>query len=228
MWPVAHPLLYGVVADLVAEGSLPDPVVEFGSMQVEPGQPNDLRPLFAGRPFIGTDFREGPGVDRVEDLRKLSFADGEIGTALCLDTLEHCADPLAAVRELHRVVSPNGGVCLITSVMLMGIHGYPNDYWRFTPEGFRLLLEGFDDVDVASMGNPEAPFWVFGIGTRGRQLAVRLSDLPSLAASQAEYERAEGKLKLGPFRYSLRQLAGELRGELPRVLRERAVDRLRR
>jgi SAM-dependent methyltransferase len=228
MWPVAHPLLYGVVADLVAEGSLPDPVVEFGSMQVEPGQPNDLRPLFAGRPFIGTDFREGPGVDRVEDLRKLSFADGEIGTALCLDTLEHCADPLAAVRELHRVVSPNGGVCLITSVMLMGIHGYPNDYWRFTPEGFRLLLERFDDVDVASMGDPEAPFWVFGIGTRGRQLAVRLSDLPSLAASQAEYERAEGKLKLGPFRYSLRQLAGELRGELPRVLRERAVDRLRR
>jgi len=228
MWPVAHPLLYGVVADLVAAGGLPDPVVEFGSMQVEPGQPNDLRPLFAGRPFIGTDFREGPGVDRIEDLRKLSFADGEIGAALCLDTLEHCADPLAAVRELRRVVSPDGGVCLITSVMLMGIHGYPNDYWRFTPEGFRLLLEGFDDVDVASMGDPEAPFWVFGIGTRGRQLAVRLSDLPSLAASQAEYEHAEGKLKLGPFRYSLRQLAGELRGELPRVLRERAADRLRR
>jgi len=27
--------------------------------------------------------RRGPGVDRVEDLRALSFADGEVGTALC-------------------------------------------------------------------------------------------------------------------------------------------------
>jgi SAM-dependent methyltransferase len=225
---VAHPLLYGVVADLVARAPLPDPVVEFGSMQVEPGQPNDLRPLFAGRTFIGTDMREGPGVDRVEDLRGLSFADGEIGTALCLDTLEHCVDPLSAARELRRVVSPDGGVCLITSVMLIGIHGYPNDYWRFTPEGFRLLLDGFDDVDVAWMGDPNSPFWVFGIGTRGRELGLRLADLPSLAASQAEYERAEGKVRLGPFRYSLRELARELRGEIPRVLRQRAADRLRR
>ncbi|HWE32331.1 MAG TPA: methyltransferase domain-containing protein [Solirubrobacteraceae bacterium] len=225
---MAHPLLFGVVSDLVAQVPLPDPIVEFGSMQVESGQPNDLRPLFTGRRFIGTDFREGDGVDRIEDLRKLSFADGEVGTALCLDTLEHCADPLAAARELRRVVSPDGGVCLITSVMLMGIHGYPNDYWRFTPEGFRVLLEGFDDVDVASMGDPEAPFWVFGIGARGRELGVRLSELPSLARSQAEYERAEGKLRLGPFRYSLRQLAQELSGELPRAVRERAVARLRR
>ncbi len=225
---VAHPLLYGVVSDLVAQTSLADPIVEFGSMQVEAGQPNDLRPLFAGRKFIGTDFRDGPGVDRIEDLRKLSFSDGEVGTALCLDTLEHCADPLTAARELRRVVSPDGGVCLITSVMLIGIHGYPNDYWRFTPEGIRLLLEGFDEVDVASMGDPEAPFWVFGIGSRGRELGVRLSELPSIAHSQAEYERAEGKLRLGPFRYSLGQLARELGGELPRVVRERAVARLRR
>jgi hypothetical protein len=225
---VAHPLLYGVVSDLVAQISLADPIVEFGSMQVEAGQPNDLRPLFAGREFIGTDFRDGPGVDRIEDLRQLSFSDGEVGTALCLDTLEHCADPLTAARELRRVVSPDGGVCLITSVMLIGIHGYPNDYWRFTPEGIRLLLAGFDEVDVASMGDPEAPFWVFGIGSRGRELGVRLSELPSIAHSQAEYERAEGKLRLGPFRYSLGQLARELGGELPRVVRERAAARLRR
>jgi len=228
MWSMAHPLIYGVVSDLVARIAPPEPIVEFGSMQVESGQPNDLRPLLSGRAFIGTDFRAGPGVDRVEDLRSLSFADGEIGTALCLDTLEHCEDPLLAARELHRVVSADGGLCVLSSVMLMGIHGYPNDYWRFTPEGFKLLLAGFDDVDVAAMGDPSSPFWVFGIATKGRSLGLKLAELPSLAASQREYERAEGKLKLGPFRYSLRELAGELRGELPRVLRERAVDRLRR
>src|SRR2546423_570900 len=145
---------------------LREPIVEFGSMQVEEGQPNDLRPLFDGRTFIGTDFRAGPGVDRIEDLRSLRFADGEVGTALCLDTLEHCADPIAAARELQRVVADDGGVCVLSSVMLIGIHGYPNDYWRFTPEGLRLLLGGFEDVDVAEMGDPASPFWVFGIASK--------------------------------------------------------------
>jgi len=223
---MAHPLLFDFMSDLVERIELPEPVVEFGSMQVEDGQPNDLRPLFEGRPFIGTDFREGPGVDRVEDLRRLTFTDGEIGTALCLDTLEHCADPLTACREMHRVLGP-GGVCVITSVMLMPIHGYPSDYWRFTPEGFRVLLADFDDVDVAGMGDPTVPYWVFGAGAKGRALGVSLANLPAIAGPQRDFDRAEGKVKLGPFRYSLKELGRELKTELPRVLRERA-GRLRR
>jgi SAM-dependent methyltransferase len=226
MCHVAHPLIYGVVSDIAARMTLREPVVEFGSLQVEEGQPSDLRPLFEDRKFIGTDFRPGPGVDRVEDLRKLTFADGAVGTALCLDTLEHCADPIAAARELQRVVSPEGGVCVLSSVMLFGIHGYPNDYWRFTPEGLRLLLEGFDQIDVASMGEPSAPFWVFGLASKGRPLGVKLGELPSLAASQLEYERAAGKVRLGPFRYSPRELARDLRRDLPRALRQRAAARL--
>jgi hypothetical protein len=225
---MAHNLLYGVVSDIVERIELPEPIVEFGSMQVERGQPNDLRPLFAGCDFIGTDLFAGPGVDRIEDLRSLGFGDGEVGTAFCLDTLEHCADPIAAGRELRRVVSEDGGVCLISSVMLMGIHAYPSDYWRFTPDGLRVLLDGFDHVDVAAMGDATAPFWVFGLASKGRQLELKLAELPTLADSQQKYERAEGRLKLGPFRYSIRQLAGEVGGQLPRVIRERTVARLGR
>lgn len=224
---MAHNLLYEVVSDLAARLELPEPIVEFGSMQVEQGQPNDLRPLFAGRKFIGTDMREGPGVDRVEDLRSLRFADGEVGTAVCLDTLEHCADPMAAARELHRVVSPHGGICVISSVMLIGIHAYPSDYWRFTPEGFRVLLAAFDDVDVAGMGDPSAPFFVFGVAARGRSLGLRLAELPSLVTAQRVYEQSEGKIKIGPFRYSLRQLAGVLVRQLPRAVGQRARARWR-
>ena len=223
---MADQLLYDFVADLARVLEFPEPIVEFGALQVEEGQPNDLRPLFPGRTFIGTDLREGPGVDRVEDLRGLSFADGEVGTALCLDTLEHCADPLAACREMHRVVG-DGGLCVITSVMLIGIHGYPNDYWRFTPEGFRTLLADFDDVDVASMGDPDCPFWVFGAATKGRPLGVALSELPALARAQDDYERAPGKVRIGPFRLGLRELATTLRRELPRAARQRVAARRR-
>jgi SAM-dependent methyltransferase len=224
---MAHRLLYEFVTDLTRALELPAPVVEFGAMQVEEGQPNDLRPLFAQSDFIGTDFREGPGVDRVEDLRGLTFDDGSIGTALCLDTLEHCADPLMACREMHRVLVP-GGICVITSVMLVGIHAHPSDYWRFTPEGFRLLLEPFDDLDVASVGEPTNPFFVFGVGTKGKPLGLEIATLPSLVRAQESYERAQGKVRLGPFRYSLRELGASLRSELPRVLRQRAEARLSR
>ena len=90
---------------------LPEPIVEFGSMQVEPGQPNDLRRLFAGRDFTGTDMRPGPGVDRVEDLRALTYPDASVGTALCLDTLEHCADPLAACASSTGSSPPAASAC---------------------------------------------------------------------------------------------------------------------
>src|SRR3954454_23861713 len=114
------PLLRSFVTDVLRAVETPDPVVEFGSLQVEPGQDADLRPLFAGRDFTGTDFRPGPGVDRVEDLRELTLADNSVGTAICLETLEHREDPLKACRELARVVKP-GGVCLVSTPFLLGI-----------------------------------------------------------------------------------------------------------
>ena len=223
---MAHQLLFDFVADARTVLELPDPVVEFGSLQVEPDQPGDLRSLFEGRDFTGTDMRPGSGVDRVEDLRGLSLGDGSVGTALCLDTLEHCEDPLQACRELHRVTAPDG-VCIISSVMLLGIHAYPSDYWRFTPEGLRVLLAPFDERWAVGFGDPSAPFFVFGVGSKQRKLDLSLDSFPKLAAAQQRYERAEGKVRLGPTRLSLRELGGTLTRELPRALRQRASARLR-
>jgi SAM-dependent methyltransferase len=221
---VAQPLIRAFVADLARIVELPDPVVEFGSLQVESRQDGDLRPLFGGRSFVGTDFRAGPGVDRVEDLRTLSFGDGEVGTALCLDTLEHCEDPVTACRELARVTGP-GGVCVISSVMLFGIHGYPSDYFRFTPEGFRLLLSGFEDVWVAGVGDPAIPTQVVGVGAHGRGLDLSVDRLPSLSTAQARFDRAEGMVRVGPFRMRPREVVGTLLRETGRIARQRVSGR---
>jgi SAM-dependent methyltransferase len=218
---MATPLTRRFVEDLLRAVELPDPVVEFGALQVEPGQDGDLRPLFAGRPFTGTDLRPGPGVDRVEDLRALTLADGSVGTALCLDTLEHCADPPLACRELARVTAP-GGVCVIASVMLFGIHAYPDDFFRFTPQGFRAMLEpGFDDVWTCGVGDPDIPTFVLGVGAKGRRLDLGLERLPQVAAAQRAYDDARGQVRLGPLRYRPRQLAREVVPELWRILRRR-------
>ncbi len=223
---MAQPLIVEFVTELVGRLELPAPIVEFGSLQVEPGQPNDLRRLFAGRQFTGTDLRAGPGVDRVEDLRSLGFADEEVGTALCLDTLEHCADPLAACRELHRVLAP-GGVCVLSSVMFFPVHGYPHDYWRFTPEGMRLLLQPFEDVWVAGIGHPDLPMQVVAMGAKGGRLGVGPESFAALTEAQREWDRAEGKVRFGVLHVPLKELARTLAAELPRAVAQRTADRIR-
>ena len=225
---MAQQLIADFVAELAGRMDLAEPIVEFGSMQVEAGQPNDLRRLFAGRDFIGTDMRAGPGVDRVEDLRGLTFGDGEVGTALCLDTLEHCADPAGACRELHRVVG-GGGLCVVSSVMFFPVHGYPQDYWRFTPEGLRVLLEPFDDVWACGVGHPELPMQVIAVAAKGRSLEFgpRADPFATLAEAQRCWNRAEGKIRLGVLHVPLGEMARTLAGELPRAAAQRTAARLR-
>ena len=222
-----HPAIRAFVEDVVQAVELPDPIAEFGSLQVEAGQDIDLRSLFPGRRFIGTDFREGPGVDRVEDLRALGFGDGEVGTAICLETLEHVSDPPLACRELTRVVA-DGGVLILSAPTLLGIHAYPDDYFRFMPDSFRTLLAGFDDVWVHGLGDPAYPMWTVGVAAKGRQLELELSRLPRLERIQAAHDQARGRFRLGPFRYPARELMRAVVPQIPRVVRERATDRLRR
>jgi hypothetical protein len=224
---LAQWLITNFVAELGQLIDLPEPIVEFGSLQVEPDQSNDLRLVFPDKAFIGTDLRPGAGVDRVEDLRSLSFADGEVGTALCLDTLEHCEDPLTACQELHRVVR-TGGICAVTSVMFFPIHAYPHDYWRFTPEGMRTLLAEFDHVWVSGVGHPALPTQVVAVASKGRSLPVGDESFSSLRNMQEGWRRAPGKVRFGPVHVSPRELAQAAARDLPRAIAQRAAARLRR
>jgi SAM-dependent methyltransferase len=81
-----------------------------------------------------------------------------------LDTLEHVRDPRRALAEVYRVLQPDG-IAVATSVMDLFIHCRP-DYWRFTPEAFRLLFREFGQALVGFQGNPEKPHTVFAIGVK--------------------------------------------------------------
>jgi hypothetical protein len=156
------------VRDVAELFGAPEPVYEFGSLQVA-GQEGyaDLRPLFPGKAFVGCDLRQGIGVDRIEDLMRLSLGDETVGTVLILDTLEHVENCHVAMQEVYRIVKPEG-VVAISSVMLFPIHEYPSDYWRFTPEAFRLLLRPFQTAFVSYEGKPEIPHTVFGVASKSR------------------------------------------------------------
>jgi SAM-dependent methyltransferase len=220
-------LVRDFVTDVVATMELPDPIVEFGAMQVEHDQDSDLRGLFPGRPYTGTDLRSGPGVDRIEDLRALSLADGSVGTAICVETLEHCADPVTACRELARVVA-EPGVLIMSAPMLLGIHAYPDDYFRFTPAAVREMLAAFEHVSVAGVGDPAMPHWVLGLATRGRPPALAVDRLPSVLAAQRRFDRAFGGFRVGPLLIDPRELTATVLRQLPRVLADRVGRRSRR
>src|SRR3954470_13309311 len=142
----------------------PGPVYEFGSYQVE-GQLDyaDLRSLFPARSYVGCDMRAGPGVDRVEDVSAMSLADGVAGTVLCIETFEHVFEVRRAFDEVYRVLEP-GGLFVITSPLNFRIHGYPDDYWRMTPNCLRRMMEPYSARVSGFQGHERFPHSVMGLG----------------------------------------------------------------
>jgi SAM-dependent methyltransferase len=91
-----------------------------------------------------------PAVD-VQDLS--SYPADEFDLVVLDEILEHVARPWVAVEEARRILKPGG--CLVTSSpFLIAEHRMPKDYWRFTKDGYRVLLENYSTVDVHSWGNP--------------------------------------------------------------------------
>ncbi len=79
---------------------------------------------------------------------------GPFDLVICEQVLEHVPDPLRAVATLRRLCKPDGYV-YVSTPFLVRLHDWPGDYWRFTPDGMRLLLrcQGLEPVWVRSWGN---------------------------------------------------------------------------
>jgi SAM-dependent methyltransferase len=161
-----RPSINKLVAVFAQTIPVEEPIYEFGSLQV-PGQEAiaDLRRYFPDKRYVGTDMRDGRGVDRVLDLHDLALETGTVGTAIMIDTLEHVEYPHRALEEVHRVLGERG-IVLMTSVMRFPIHEHPHDYWRFTPQAFRSLLKGFEFAWADFAGEPDFPHTVVGIGAK--------------------------------------------------------------
>lgn len=103
-----------------------------------------------GGEWLGVDMQEGLGVDQVVDCEMLPMDwDNRFTGVLNSEVLEHTPHPTQMLREMYRVLQP-GGTLLLTTLLTHPIHGYPNDYWRFTSEGIKHLLldSGFKEENI--------------------------------------------------------------------------------
>ncbi|MGI8663296.1 MAG: class I SAM-dependent methyltransferase [Acidimicrobiales bacterium] len=199
-----RPAVVEFARDVAASFPIDSPLIEVGARAAE-GQEGiaDMRAIFDAAIHVGCDIQEGLGVDRVEDVHNLSFDDNSVGTLISLETLEHVADPLRAVREMHRVLKP-GGLLAISSLMFFPIHAHPWDYWRFTPEGFELLLEPFESKLVVAQGWEFMPEGVFGVAVKG-PAELSPGQLPRTMNIARHWDGGK-RVELGPLRLSLREL----------------------
>lgn len=141
----------GRIRDYIARHAhlLGDEVLEVGSRVPDPSAWwADNRAAFARGAWVGMDIEPGHGVDVIGDVERLPRdLYGRFSGVLCSEVLEHVERPERAARGLFAALRPGGHV-VVTTLFAFPVHNYPRDYWRYSADGLRALLERAGFVDV--------------------------------------------------------------------------------
>lgn len=99
------------------------------------------------------------GTDIVGDVLQLDevVPPESLDAVLCLETLEHVTDPRRALEQIHAALKP-GATLLASAPFRYELHGENyGDFWRFTRQGWGLLLTDFRDVRIEWLGDELDP-----------------------------------------------------------------------
>ena len=120
--------------------------------------------------YIATDFADEFIADHHFDIRSIDLKNESVDLIVCFHVLEHIIEDQKAMRELARVLKPNG-LCLIQTPFKLGdiyedsciidpqerlaAYGQEDHVRVYSVAGIRerLLYNGFQEVDVLNMKN---------------------------------------------------------------------------
>jgi len=95
---------------------------------------------------INLDSYPFENVDIIADATDLPLADESVDIVVNEFILEHVSSPEKVVSEITRILKP-GGTVYIAVPFVASFHSSPNDYYRWSKNGFRELLKDFDEEE---------------------------------------------------------------------------------
>jgi len=93
------------------------------------------------------------GVDLRKPIKGKKFDMG-----ICMDLLEHTSNPFTVAKNIMNSLKP-GAYLFVTVPFVWWLHGFPDDYWRFTPHGLSELFKEMETESVFAIVdrfNPKA------------------------------------------------------------------------
>lgn len=135
---------------------------------------------FVRQRYESCDFAQVTGktygrLTHVCDIRSIPVESERYDAVLCTQVLAHVPEPIAAIREMRRVLRP-GGALWLSAPLFFQENEPPYDFFRFTQHGLRRLLgeAGLEEVHIE---------WLEGYaGTVAYQLRMAIRELPRRAA----------------------------------------------
>ncbi len=83
----------------------------------------------------------------------MPFNNESFDCAFGTEVLEHCPEPNTVLKEVNRILKPNG-ILFLTVPFLWNLHEVPNDEYRYTPFALERHLKesGFKDIEIKATG----------------------------------------------------------------------------
>lgn len=111
--------------------------------------------------IINVDIRKYDEVDMVSDIIDLPIEDEKIDFIINIAILEHVDNANSAVREMFRILKPEGVVFCYVPFMVP-FHEAPQDFHRWTILGLEKLFSEFEVLEIGIGAGPMSGLlWVF-------------------------------------------------------------------
>jgi len=134
---------YTAIAQLISNIKQPKILIIGGSIDGK-GITAFKQQLPAGTILVESDVAHGPNTNIILDAHQIPFKDHSFDLVIAQAVLEHVLDPFQCVKEIHRVLKPQGRIYAETPFMQQ-VHGGKFDFHRFTHLGHRRLFRYFSE-----------------------------------------------------------------------------------
>lgn len=121
-----------------------------GAKQWPGSQQKDHRVHCLRAQWTATDIEAGPGVDLAFDLQTMwEWCERKWDGIFCPSVLEHIQRPWTAIHSMTQMLNP-GGLLYIQTHQTFPLHGYPDDYFRFSTQALETMTTDSGLVTVLS------------------------------------------------------------------------------